>query len=164
MLEQTTPGRGRTGRTIGDYCPSAWTFGTGQVDIIRNHWCGPPPSPAILTHHDDRPSSTVPGCSYPPWSSPIIPGHPFPLLWTNMPHPIRPAVLPKEGCPAIRRTRQTTASRPVPSQALGSPLKGGEHWWWMLWRTLQYSRGWLDFTDQTRRDESYKGHLRIVLT
>ena len=87
----------------------------------------PPPSPAVLTHarpspivpchphpppavlKSPRPSSHIPGR---PDSSPAVPGCPSPLPCTNMSHPVGPAVLPKDGRP--------TASRPVPSGALGS--------------------------------------------
>ena len=47
VLGRTTSGRVRTGRTIGDYSPCAWTFGTCQVEIMRHHSCGPPQSPAV---------------------------------------------------------------------------------------------------------------------
>ena len=33
--------------TIGDYSPSALTFGTSQVDIMRHHSCGLRRSPAV---------------------------------------------------------------------------------------------------------------------
>ena len=94
MLGRTTPGRVRTGRTIGDCSPSAWTFGTSQVDIMKHHSCGP------------RPSTTVPG-------------RPSPLPCTNMSHPVGPAV-PKTALLPLGWTERTTASRPVPSGALGS--------------------------------------------
>jgi len=68
VLGQTTPGNVRTGRTIGDYSPSAWTSCTSQVDIIhlktdsfdvmRHHSCLPQHYPAAP--HHPRQSSTAP--------------------------------------------------------------------------------------------------------
>jgi len=79
---------------------------------MRHHSCRPPPSPAVLTH--PRPSSPVPGRPLPS----------IPLPCTNMSHPVGPVVLPKDGGPALKRPGRTTASRPVPSGALGSPPAG----------------------------------------
>jgi len=61
----TTPGKVRTGRTIGDYSPSAWTSGTSKVDIIhqkdsfnimRHHSCSPGQSPTVLGRHQQSPA------------------------------------------------------------------------------------------------------------
>ena len=90
----------------------------------------PPPSPAVLTHA--RPSPTVPGRPHPspavlnsprpsspipgrPDSSPAVPSRPSPLSCTNMSHPVGPAVLPKDGRPALRvdGTDYSQPSRPV---------------------------------------------------
>ena len=70
----------------------------------------PPQSPAVLTH--SGPSPTVPGC---PDSSPTAPGSPSPLPCTNVSHPVGPAVLPKDGRPALRAdgTDYCQPSRPV---------------------------------------------------
>ena len=133
MLGLTTPGRVRTGRTIADYSPSAWTFGTSQGDIMRHHSCGPPPSspmpgrppqsPAVLTH---------------PWPSSIVPGRPHISPAVHPPCPALtcltlqgPPSYPKMAVLHLGRTGRTTASRPVPSGALGrgptGPPDGCEH-------------------------------------
>ena len=139
MLGPTTPRRVRTGRTIGDYSLSAWTFGTSQAETMRHHSCGPrpsptvpgrpPSSPAVLTHARPSPTvpcrphqcpavPTVPGRPHPspavlnsprpsspisgrPDSSPAVSSRPSPLSCTNMSHPVGPAVLPKDGRPAL---------------------------------------------------------------
>jgi len=69
VLGRTTPGNVRTGRTTGDYSPSAWTSCTSQAEIIhlqtsyfhimRHHSCSPRRSPAVP--HRPRPSSPFPG-------------------------------------------------------------------------------------------------------
>jgi len=68
VLGRTPPGKVRTGRTIGDYSPSAWTTCTSQVEMMHlqtdsfpfmiHHSCRPRQSPAVP--HDSRPSSTFP--------------------------------------------------------------------------------------------------------
>ena len=82
----------------------------------------PPPSPTVP--HRPRPSFTIPGRPRP---SPAVLNRPrpsIPLPCTNMSHPVGPAVLPKDGRPALGRPGRTTDSRPVPSGALGSPPTG----------------------------------------
>ena len=94
------------GRTIGDCSPSAWTFGTSQVDIMKHHSCGP------------RPSPTVPCRLHPsPAVHPPCPALTCLTLW-GPPSYSKTAVLP------LGRTGRATACRPVPSGALGSPLAG----------------------------------------
>ena len=57
VLGRTTPGRVRTGQTIGDYSPSAWIFGTSKVKIMRHDSCCPQQSPAV---HCSLPSPYTP--------------------------------------------------------------------------------------------------------
>ena len=51
----------------------------------------------------------------------MVPGRPSPLPCTNMSHPVGPAVLPKDGRPALRADKTDYSCRPVPSEALSSP-------------------------------------------
>ena len=116
---------------------------------MRHHSCRPPPSPAVLTH--TRPSPTVPhrphlfpgvpGRPLPslpilgrPRASPavlthhrpssIVPGRPSPLPCTNISHPVGPAVLPKDGRPALMADGTDYSLPSIPSGALGSPPAG----------------------------------------
>ena len=80
------------------------------------------PSPAVP--HRPRPSFTIPGRPHP---FPAVLNRPrpsIPLPRTNMSHPVGPAVLPKDGRPALGRPGRTTDSHPVPSKALSSPPAG----------------------------------------
>ena len=113
---QTMPGRVKAGRTIEDCSPilgppvlaevGIIPLRTNHYGIIKHHSCRPRPSPAVLTH--PRPSSPV-HVHLPPS---------IPLPGTNMSHPVGPAVL------LLGRPGRTTASRPVPSGALGTPPGG----------------------------------------
>jgi len=120
---RTTPGKVRTGRTIGGYSPSAWTSCSSQVEIIhhrthhphpmRDHSCRPRASPGVPCR--PSPFPTILSCPRP---SPAVPRRPPPLPYANMSHPVGPAVLP------LGRPRRITDRRPVPSKVLGSPPTG----------------------------------------
>ena len=106
---RTMPRRVRTGRTIGDCSPSAWTSGTGRS---RNH-TPPNQSLSILRHYSCRPrqSSTVPG----------LPRRPSPYPTLTCLTLQGPPSCPKTAVLPLGRPRRTIASCPVPSGAHGNP-------------------------------------------
>lgn len=117
------------------YGPSAWTFCTSQVEIMRHHLCGPRPFPTVSHRphsphrpHRPHPCPTVLNSLWPSYPSAAVPSRPSPLPCTNISHRVGPAVLSKDGHPTLMTdgTDYSQPSHPVWGSC-HSPPDGWEH-------------------------------------